>query len=204
MSVPLTQALDPMFTARQILSIFLAITLTGCGGANDAVPAPNSSAADAQLDEQVEDYPPNDGGKPFLADLAEATRKSDRVVVVEHSYLYDTMTGNDSDQELPERKYKTVNLSPDQKVALVQMLRSVNPSVSMYASACIFEPHHRLEFYQGSKRLSTMEVCLKCNQQEWDGTKYGEPVAFYEGFASFVRSLGMRPDADWSELARSH
>ena len=186
---------------RQAFSLLFAIAvLVGCDSAPPPDPATSGTPAVVKNEDGVEDYPPNDRGKPFLDELAHAAQTSDRVIVVEHSFRFDTMTGNGDDGALPEYIYRTVRLSPDQRERFVKLLQATEPSLSMYASACIFEPHHRVEFYQSTGRVNTLEVCLQCSQQEWSGEHKGEPTAFYAAFASFVRSLEMRSDADWRAL----
>ena len=151
-------------------------------------------------DSTLDDSPPNDHGKAFLHALVEAVQTSDQVVAVEHSYIYD---GADPNVHLPERTYKRVVLTDSDKSNLVSALSSTSPNVGSWESACIFEPHHRLEFYKSAKRLHVLEVCFQCGQLELDGTQPSEPQAIFGTLEKFVATIGMAPERDWSSLARS-
>ena len=153
-------------------------------------------------DPGIEDNPPNSGGKPFLDELAQAARKADRVVIVEHSYVHDNSDIDIHTKFLPERKYKEVALTGPAKETLASSVAAIDPYVSMYASACIYEPHHRFEFYRKSKRINTLEVCFSCAQLEWDGAKKTEPQAFYQGLSKFIETVGLQPERDWHALAK--
>lgn len=153
-------------------------------------------SADAKMDQE----PKNKDGKTLLQELVRAAESSDRVVAIEHSYIYDT--GDPGKKHMPERVYKTVVLTAADKAALVSALASTDPHVSGIFSACIFEPHHRLEFYEGSKMTRKLEICFACAQLEWSGSQASVPNAVYDTFDAFVRRIGMLPDRDWDALAR--
>ena len=152
-------------------------------------------------DSTLDDSPPNDHGKAFLQVLVEATQTSDQVVAVEHSYIYDG--ADPSIHLLPERTYKRVVLTDSDKSNLVSALSSTSPNVESWESACIFEPHHRLEFYKGAKRFHVLEVCFQCGQLELDGTQPSEPQAIFGTLEKFVATIGMAPERDWSSLAHA-
>ena len=156
-------------------------------------PATQGSGIDAD--------PPNTAGKGFLRQLVSAIEESDRVVAVEHSYLYD---GSDLNKHfLPERSYRSVVLTDADRARLAVALSSTNSHVSMWAAACIFEPHHRLEFYTKSNKTRTLEICFQCAQLEWEGQQASAPQAIYGTLERFVESVGMQPERDWTALARS-
>ena len=186
---------------RKTLSAIVVLLLAfACG----CQPAQQASAAASQSEEDpgIEDNPPNSDGKPFLDDLSRATREADRVVLIEHSYIYDNTDVDIHSKFLPERKYKEVVLAGAEKDRFLSAVGAIDPYMSMYASACISEPHHRFEFYRNGKRMNTLEVCFQCGQLEWDGTSKGEPKTFYQGLAKFVKSVGLQPDQDWHALAK--
>lgn len=145
--------------------------------------------------------PKNTDGQAFLQALMRAAESSDRIVAIEHSYRYDT--GKADDKPSPERVYKRVVLTAADEAALLSALASTDPHVSGSASACIFEPHHRLEFYEGSRMTRDLEICFGCGQLEWGGSEVTEPSAVYATLDSFVRRIGMLPDRDWAALART-
>ena len=136
-------------------------------------------------------------GRPFLNELSRATREADRIVLVEHSYNYD----KGSEDLLQERIYREVVLNDMQKQSLLAVLRATVSRRSMSFSKCIFEPHHRFEFYHQARRIHALEVCFQCSQMEWDRKFAEEPRAIYEGLDKFVRSVGLEPERNWYELA---
>lgn len=155
---------------------------------------------EASGDSPMDDEPRNRRGEAFLRELVQTIESSDRIVAIEHSYIYDT---GDVDIKLsPERKYKTVLLTTSDRAALASTLGATDPHVSMFASACIFEPHHRLEFYKGSRKIHALEVCFGCGQLELDGSPTMEPGAVYSTLDAFLRRIGMSPEQDWVVLAR--
>ncbi|HYQ21903.1 hypothetical protein [Stenotrophomonas sp.] len=150
----------------------------------------------------VDDNPPNAEGKPLLDDLVRTARNADRIVVIEHSSEYDTAEGIHSATPPQERTYRQVVLAGQARQSLIATLEGVDPYVSMWATACIFEPHHRFEFYTGKQRTHTLEVCFQCNELQWDGAKNPVPQALYQDLRPFITSLGMQPERDWKSLAR--
>ena len=155
------------------------------------------AADDSALDE----LPPNDHGRKFLQDLVKAVQTSDQVVAVEHSYIYDGV--DPSIHLLPERTYKRVVLTEADESNLVSALNSTNPNVAPWESACIFEPHHRFEFYKSDKMVHVLEVCFQCDQLELDGSQPSEPQAIFDTLDKFVTTTGMAPERDWASLAQA-
>ncbi len=140
-------------------------------------------------------------GQAFLQTLAEAAEASDRIVAVEHSYRYDG--GSANTEVSPERVYAAVVLTRSQQQSLASALRGTNPQVSGFVAACIFEPHHRLEFYRGKKRVHTLEVCFGCGDLEWDAPQGEVPADIYATLRTFFRQIGLQPSRDWRALARN-
>ncbi|WP_256642995.1 hypothetical protein [Stenotrophomonas sp. 9(2022)] len=182
---------------RMMIPVLLGVV---CGCTPQATTPPAAAASEDPL--AIEDNPPNTEGQPMLDDLARVARDADRIVVVEHSYRYDTNEGINSDTPRAERRYRDMVLANADKQPFLATLEGIDPYVSMWTAACIFEPHHRFEFYKGNKRTHTLEVCFQCNRLEWDGAKHPVPQAFYAGLAPFIQSQGMQPERDWQALAR--
>mgnify|MGYP004711758149 CR=1 FL=1 len=185
-----------------LLQRMTALCLLGlaCGCTPSAPVPPPATASEDPL--AMEDKPPNAEGQPMLDDIARVARDADRIVVVEHSYRYDTNEGINSDTPPPERRYREVVLAGNDKQPFLATLEGIDPYVSQWVAACIFEPHHRFEFYKGNTRTHALEVCFRCNQLEWDGAKNPVPQAFYQGLRPFIERLGMQPERDWQALAR--
>lgn len=138
----------------------------------------------------------------MLDNLVRVARDADRIVVVEHSFRYDTNNSSNSATPPAERRYREAVLTGADKQPFLATLEGIDPYVSDWTTACIFEPHHRFEFYKGKKRTRTLEVCFQCGELQWDGTRNPVPQAFYAGLEPFIESLGMQPERDWQALAR--
>jgi len=182
---------------RMMIPVMLGVV---CGCTPQATTPPPAAASEDPL--AIEDRPPNAEGQPMLDDLARAARDADRIVVVEHSSRHDTNNSSNSATPPAERRYGEAVLTGADKQPFLATLEGIDPYVSQWVAACIFEPHHRFEFYKGNTRTHTLEVCFQCNQLEWDGAKNPVPQAFYAGLAPFIESLGMQPERDWQALAR--
>lgn len=187
--------------ARKLRGMMIPVLLGLTCGCSPQPTTPASAAA-SEDPLAIEDNPPNAEGQPMLDDLARAARDADRIVVVEHSYRHDTHEGINSDTPPAERRYREAVLTGADKQPFLATLEGIDPYVSGWATACVFVPHHRFEFYKGDTRTHTLEVCFQCNQLEWDGAKHPVSQAFYAGLAPFIQSLGMQPERDWQALAR--
>jgi len=185
-----------------LLQRMTALGLLGlaCGCTPSAPVPPPAAASEDPL--AIEDKPPNAEGQPMLDDLARVARDADRIVVVEHSSPYDTSNSSNSATPPAERRYREAVLIGTRKQPFLATLEGIDPYVSDWATACVFEPHHRFEFYKGKKRTHTLEVCFQCGELQWNGTRNPVPQAFYSGLHPFIESLGMQPERDWQALAR--
>ncbi|WP_313143091.1 hypothetical protein [Stenotrophomonas sp.] len=182
---------------RMMIPVVLGVV---CGCSPQATPPPPAAASEDPL--AIADKPPNAEGQPMLDDLARVARDADRIVVVEHSFRYDTNNSSNSATSPAERRYREAVLAGADKQPFLSTLEGIDPYVSDWTTACIFEPHHRFEFYKGKKRTRTLEVCFQCGELRWDGTRNPVPQAFYAGLEPFIESLGMQPERDWQALAR--
>jgi len=180
--------------------LFLAAFLTSACSRPPAVELPPVSPV-AQ-DEQANEVS-NDKGRQFLAEVLQTLQRADQVVVVEHSHELDLPQPGPNDPPYREHSYKRVTLSNAQLSNLKDRLERMSPHVPSYVSACVFIPHHRLEFLRKGKQIRRMEVCLSCGQMDWDGAfPNEEPSEFYGSFSDFLKDAGLEPDRNWERLAR--
>jgi hypothetical protein len=197
--------MNPLVRMLMILLVLLGVSCGDQRGEVEKAMYPEGTPPGVEFVEhsagaEMEQEPKNKDGQTLLQELVRAAESSDRIVAIEHSYVYDT--GDASKKLVPERMYKTVVLTAADKAALVSALASTDPHVSGIFSACIFEPHHRLEFYEGPKMARKLEICFGCGELEWSGSQASVPNAVYNTFDAFVRRIGMLPDQDWEALAR--
>lgn len=142
-------------------------------------------------------------GDTYKAELAHLIERSDKIVLTEHSYPFDLfdMTANKS-LIANEVVYGTRVLTAEQRARFASEVRDLDGKSQDAFSACLFEPHHRIAFYSKGRTLSTMEICFKCSQIEWESKSKIPPWAIYEGLASFIKSVGLQPEQDWEARAR--
>ena len=144
-------------------------------------------------------------GRQYKAELVKTIQRSDSVVVTEHSFQYDLYDQEAHASLIPDQVvYSKRALTPEQRSELLSVTRELNPTTQNEFSMCIFEPHHALLFYANDKLLSTMEICFKCKQVEWDGSKLTPPGALYAGLGAFLQSIGFEPTKDWTALAEEY
>ena len=144
-------------------------------------------------------------GLAYRDALAGMIRRADRIVVTEHSYLYDAYDADAGKSLIPsEVVYGSHQLSPAQKDFFQSTIDGLDPTTQDAFAACVFEPHHRIEFYAGGERISTMANCFKCSQVKWDATSATPPWSLYPGLAALVEEAGFSPKRDWAALARQH
>ena len=137
--------------------------------------------------------------------LAGMIRRADRIVVTEHSYLYDAYDADAGKSLIPnEVVYGSHQLSPAQKDFFQSTVDGLDPTTQDAFAACVYEPHHRIEFYASGERISTMAICFKCSQVKWDATSATPPWSLYPGLAALVEEAGFSPKRDWVALAKQH
>jgi hypothetical protein len=143
------------------------------------------------------------GGREYIYDLSSTIRRSDRIVVTEHSSWGDAFDAESGKTRLSkEIVYRTRELSPAQQIMFVNTIESLDPTTQDWVVACVPEFHHTVHFYARGKPIGEMEICFKCGQVDWNGTRATPPGAIYSGLASVVRAIGFEPERDWAGLAR--
>lgn len=176
--------------------LLLAFLLCACERHAPAIPSGAAAAKPQEADRE---------GRQYRQELTELIRKSDRIVVTEHSYEYDAYD-MDAGKSLidDEIVYGTRELDAAQKAFFLSTIEALDPKTQDAIAACIFEPHHTIEFYAAGKLASTMDICFQCGQVEWDKTRASPPWALYSGLAAVVEHIGFSPDRDWATLAKRH
>jgi len=95
-----------------------------------------------------------------------------------------------------EKIFKTVRLPHDDLWKLsyaFPIVWSLTPR--SWENACIFSPHHRLEFTAQGGHVDTLEICFICGDIDWN--KEGKHMFWKEwgtSMRAFITSMGMNPD----------
>jgi hypothetical protein len=143
------------------------------------------------------------GGREYIRDLSSTIRRSDRIVVTEHSSWLDAFDAESGKTRIPkEIVYRTRELSPAQQIMFVNTIESLDPATQTWVVGCVPEVHHTVHFFARGKSIGEMEICFACGQVMWNGTRATPPEAIYSGLASVVRAIGFEPKRDWAGLAR--
>jgi len=146
----------------------------------------------------------NAGEKVFKSDLIMAVAKAHRIEIVEHSWDYDFY---DSQGELisnpPHVVYKRTGLTPEQKAGLLAVFEKMPEAPKTMFSACIFEPHHSIEFIRDDESRSVIQICFHCRDTKWRGSGGTVPEAFQKFVLQFIEPLGFQAERDWHELAKN-
>jgi hypothetical protein len=154
----------------------------------------------------VEESADGDGAK-YRDALSALISRADVIVVTEHSFELDLYDMDANKSLIPtDIVYGTRAMSPAQKSGFGSAIGKLDPKTQDAFPACIFEPHHTFRFYLKKKLISTLEVCFKCGQVEWDGinSRVAPPWSLYFGLAQAVKSVGFQPERDWTALAKKH
>ncbi|MBL8298995.1 MAG: hypothetical protein JNN30_11705 [Rhodanobacteraceae bacterium] len=141
-------------------------------------------------------------GAGFQGLLVDAIRSADRIVVTEHSNLYD------SDNETTERfdgpyfVYASHELAAAERLWLLRAVESADP-LATQDPMCGFSPHHAVEFYVGGRRDSTLEICFTCDQLQWDAVKAFYPDELLPVLRNLIATAGLTADQGWREKLRT-
>jgi hypothetical protein len=145
------------------------------------------------------------GGRQYIDDLSAMIRRSDRIVVTEHSSSLDAYDFESETSPLPEQVvYATRELSQAQRQKFLHTIENLAPAIQDAFPACVPEIHHTVHFYSHGELISKMEICFECGQVIWNATKATPPWALYSGLASFIEDIGLEPERDWDALAKKH
>jgi len=140
---------------------------------------------------------PNEPGAQYIQNLLSAIQHSDDITVTEHSNMSDYVRPDRNVDGYKEKIYQVQHVTADEKDKFIEILNALPTKTQDMFAACIFEPHHRIEFHTKGVLISTMEICFECAQVEWSGSSQTPPGSIYEGMMEFVSSIGLHPKADW-------
>lgn len=130
--------------------------------------------------------------------LVRSLHEEGRVEIVEHSWHGDRPGPSGAGERI---EYRRIELSPGQREKLARRLGAMD-TAPQYAVASCFSPHHSIEFTPAAGEPSRMLVCFSCFRVKWDRSEEGLPPEALIGLLEeFFGEIGLRPRADWAELA---
>lgn len=155
-------------------------------------------------DERIIPPTPDTSGAEYKQALLASIRSATRIIVTEHSHPLDyryfssdpTITLDTS-----EHVYARIALSNAQKHRFYVIASALDERTEDVFTLCIFVPHHTIQFYQGTKLQSTMDVCFHCGDISWDHFSKRPPSSMINGLRQFVREIGLKPKREWRILA---
>jgi hypothetical protein len=184
---------------KEILVLILALGAVGCSDWMNKFGSLVSGGTERNASTGSSD------GQRYMTALEESVRAADRIVVTEHSNVWDAFDGKNPQSEVSYRPivYATHPLSADERAAFLASVRAMDPKTQDAATACDFEPHHTIVFSRDGKTMSTLRVCFKCWQTEWDGSRATPPWALIPTLKKLVARVGMHEERDWAALAKT-
>jgi hypothetical protein len=181
---------------KLVTSLFLLVAICAC---SSTVATRNEARA---ISDEIS------GEHLYKMAFIDAIRRSNRIVVVQHSFKFDLYDVEAHKSLIPEEVvYQSRELDTKQKDDLLATMKAMPEKVQEWETMCIFEPHHRIEFYLDSGEVSSMEICFRCQQVQWSGSAMRPPLAFLGTIASFFERVGLatrRSRDDWSAMAKAH
>jgi hypothetical protein len=163
----------------------------------------SASAAGATTDEVVLDFAPEADGAKYKEALVTLIRKSDRVVVTEHSDPFDFFDAVTGESEIAKTiVYGEHELTVAQKEFFSTTIENLDPKTQDAFSSCIPSVHHTFYFYNNDHLTDKIDVCFQCSQVIWLSTKVVPPWSLYPGLKRVLVAFGFTPKRDWPRLAR--
>ena len=163
----------------------------------------SASAAGAATDEVVLDFAPAADGAKYKDALVTLIRKSDRIVVTEHSDPFDLFDAVAGESEIAEPiVYGEHELTVAQQEFFSTTIESLDPKTQDAFSSCIPSVHHTFYFYNNDQLTDKIDVCFQCSQVIWPSTKVVPPWSLYPGLKRVLVAFGLKPKRDWPKLAR--
>ncbi|MGJ8658016.1 MAG: hypothetical protein ACSHX6_16330 [Akkermansiaceae bacterium] len=145
--------------------------------------------------------PSNSNPQKYNAALAKAIEVADRVVIKEHSHKVDFFGTAAGIYSPPEYVYAQKELSPGEKIMFLESVRKLKGEVDNENTYCLFEPHHTIEFYEQGQLKSSMEICYKCSDIQWNGSSEESSKDVFDALTPAIRRAGMETERDWDTMA---
>src|SRR4051812_32808481 len=109
-------------------------------------------------------------GSPIQTKLHDAIRNAQKVVVIVHSGPWDNPAADiERMKNFKEQILQTVELLPAQRNSLLGALPKAKDLSDRTSTACIFDPHHRIEILNPDGSRLIWEVCFHCGQHFVEG-----------------------------------
>lgn len=138
--------------------------------------------------------------KNFKRDMIEAVSSAKRIEILEHSYMYDFVEG---DEDAPVIVYKRHELTTDQARSLKSVLETMSDEPKMVHYMCAFAPHHTIVFHLSNGEKSRVNICFQCDDTMWNGNEVLPPHDFQPVIRDFIEPMGFQAERDWRALAES-
>jgi hypothetical protein len=163
----------------------------------------SASASAAASDEVVLDFAPAADGAKYKEALVALIRKSDRIVVTEHSDPFDLFDAVAGESKIAEPiVYGERELTLAQQEFFSTTIERLDPKTQDAFSSCIPSVHHTFYFYGNDQLIDKIDVCFQCSQVIWRSTRVVPPWSLYPGLKRVLVELGLQPKRDWPKLAR--
>ncbi|MES2316663.1 MAG: hypothetical protein V4631_04145 [Pseudomonadota bacterium] len=181
------------------MTLFLMTLLGAC------YTPPSERKFSAEVQALLDAEPDNGEGRLYIAELADAIRKADRIVVTEHAYEYDGVDPYIDGKPEPKAHdifvYSSKELTSSERASFMQKVSNLAPKTESAFAACIFEPRHTVTFYQAGKQTSALRICFHCGDIKWDGSRNTQPSSLLPALGKLIASIGMKEERDWRALA---
>jgi hypothetical protein len=135
------------------------------------------------------------GGSPIQTKLRDTIRNAQKVVVVVHSSPWDNPE-QEAMKNYKEQIFQTVELLPAQRESLLHALPKAKDISDSTLTACIFDPHHRVEILKSDGSNLVWEICFQCGEHFVAGDRVRiMPRGWPDSLKSFFQSQNLRINA---------
>jgi hypothetical protein len=115
-----------------------------------------------------------------------------QIKVIEHSCRWDSPYPES--KTFHETVFSAIVLTPSQIAHLRSALLPTVDNSGHLATACIFVPHHRIEFVRENGTVFTLEICFTCGEISLDNERQRIfPDRWEVSLNRFVSSIGFNP-----------
>ncbi|UXI67348.1 hypothetical protein [Tahibacter amnicola] len=135
----------------------------------------------------------------FRDALAAAVATADYLELTEHANMFDLDPMSRLEGVDPP-VYAVRRFTGAHRDAFLANVRQL-PEEGGAEPMCLFSPHHTLDFFEGGRRVSAMEICFSCAQLRWSANGSRRP----DGLVALLRELteanGLSVARDWRKAA---